>query len=321
MIWLSWGRIYLLFQDVAYYTTIMLMIPHLQQNVPLAPYTTYKIGGPADFFVTVSSQEELMHAVKSARSEGIPYFILGAGANILIQDKGLRGLVIHNKTNHIDMLSDYKIQAESGAIIKDLIQLTCDHGWSGLEHFVGIPSTVGGAIWQNLHFLSPDRKETLYIASIVDSADVLLKDNRRETVTRDFFRFGYDDSILHHEEVIVLNVTFQLSPKSPESIQKQMDENMAWRIAKQPQLDEYPSCGSVFKKIEGVGAGRLIDQVGLKGKRIGGAMISEKHANYIVNLGNATASNVIALIRLVQDEVKQQLGYELEPEISIVGEV
>src|SRR5690606_10150596 len=127
-------------------------------------------------------------------------------------------------------------------------------------------------------------------------------------------------SILHHQEIIALEATFNLTPKSKLQILDQVEQNLTWRRERQPQLEDFPSCGSVFKKIEGVGAGRLIDKVGLKGKQIGGARISEKHASFIVNTGNATAADVMALAKLAQDKVKSELGYELEMEIGLVGE-
>lgn len=298
----------------------MLNIPRLQRSVILAPYTTYQIGGPADWFVEASTVGELVYAVKEARRKQVPYFILGCGANILVSDKGFRGLVIHNKAKQVEFLPNQQLRAASGAIIAELIESCRDRRLSGLEHFVGIPSTVGGAIWQNLHFLAPDRQSTLYIGDILVSARVLDEQSEIHTVDREFFRFGYDDTILHHRELILLDATLQLATAPGEQIQKQMDENMAWRVAKQPQLWEYPSCGSVFKKIEGVGAGRLIDQVGLKGKRIGNAEISPKHANYIVNLGGATAADVVDLIDLAKRTVKEQTGYMLETEIRFVGQ-
>jgi UDP-N-acetylmuramate dehydrogenase len=297
-----------------------LSLPNLEKDVILAPYTTYKIGGTADYFIQVKNTDELVRAVKVARNENVPYFILGCGANILVRDKGFRGLVILNRAQSFAFQQETTLWAESGTIIADLIIASRDKSLSGLEHYVGIPSTVGGAMWQNLHFLSPDRTKTLYIASLVEKAEILSDQNRIEGVDASFFRFGYDDSILHHQQVVVLSVTFRLTPKKKSEIQEQMDANMAWRIAKQPQLSDYPSCGSVFKKIEGVGAGRLIDRAGLKGKRIGGAQISEKHANYIINLGHATASDVLNLINLAQLEVKRRFGYELEAEITIIGE-
>ena len=298
-----------------------LNIPNLERNKFLAPFTTYKIGGPADLFVEVHAIDGLVNALSEARRSRIPFFLLGCGANILFTDKGFRGLVIRNLANKVTILDNNKILAESGVIITDLIEQCKDLGLSGLEHFSDIPSTVGGAMWQNLHFLSPDRKRTVFIEEIVQTSRIFTEEGQFRTVGVDYFQFSYDKSILQRRKDIVLDVTFQLAPKSKEDIQKVMDENLAWRRAKQPLLEEYPSCGSVFKKIEGVGAGRLIEQAGLKGKRAGGAEVSRKHANFIVNTGSARASDVLRLIKLVQDEVKRKSGYSLETEITVVGEL
>ncbi len=308
----------------------MLKLPNLQHNVILAPYTTYRIGGPADHFVQVNDQYSLAQAVTAARQANIPYFVLGTGANILITDKGFRGLVIHNQANQT-RIQGHALTAESGATIAQLIDLTAQYGLSGLEHFVLIPSSVGGAIWQNLHFASVDAKaweqtgelrsdHTLYIAEVVREATLLDEHDQTIVLTQNKLKFGYDDSILHHRSLIVLEVTFDLSPRPQADIKRQMEANSAWRRAKQPQLEDFPSCGSVFKKIEGVGAGRLIDQTGLKGHQIGGIRISEQHANYLVNTGTATAADVLATIEFVQREVKAKTGYELTTEIGIVGE-
>ena len=297
----------------------MLNLPGIQSNVPLAPFTTYKIGGPAAWFVSVQSKNELIKSVTTARNENVPYFLLGTGANILIRDGGIKGLVIHNCSNHIRFAGTC-VTAESGATIETLILESSERELSGLEHFVGIPSTVGGAMWQNLHFLAPDRMSTLYIDNVVDVATVLMPNDSIQTVNRDFFQFGYDDSILHHKRIVVRDVTFALTPKPKAEIERQMQDNLAWRVAKQPQLDEYPSCGSVFKKIAGVGSGRLIDEAGLKGFTIGKAQVSSKHANYIVNLGGALASDVEAVIEHVIKTVAAKTGYTLEPEIRIIGE-
>lgn len=297
----------------------MLTLPNLQENVILAPFTTYQIGGPADYFVEPATAEELKQAVLAARAEGIPYFILGTGANILMSDRGFRGLVIKNSASHIT-IQDTAVTAESGATIAQLIELTANLGLSGLEHYAGIPSTVGGAIWQNLHFLSPDRQSTTFIEEIVESALVLLQDGSTQTVGRDYFQFGYDDSRLHHEEIVVLSVTFRLSHAEESVIRNQVSENLKWRWEKQPQLEEFPSCGSVFKKIEGVGAGRLIEQVGLKGHQIGAIQSSPQHANFLVNLGGGTAEDVRNLITLIQETVREKTGHFLETEIKMVGE-
>jgi UDP-N-acetylmuramate dehydrogenase len=203
-------------------------------------------------------------------------------------------------------------------IIPEAVRL----GWSGFEHYVGIPSTVGGAIWQNLHFLSPapERERTMFIAEVFESAELLTEESTRQTVDRDYMQFGYDDTILHHRNDFVLAATFQLERKDPDIMHRIMQENLSWRGARHPWLDWHPSAGSIFKKIEGVGAGRLVDQCGLKGFHVGDAQISHIHANIMVNLGNATSADVIALIRHAQAAVKERFGYDLEPEINFVGE-
>lgn len=299
--------------------------PNLQKNIILAPYTTYKIGGPADYFVEVQTQADLTNSILQTRRSSLSYFLLGTGANILIGDQGFRGLVIYNQAMSITkgptlLEGQTLVTAESGATMAELIDFTAELGLSGLEHFAGIPSSVGGALWQNLHFLSPDRSRTIFIEEVLDSAKILMPDDSIQEVGVDFFEFGYDDSILHHQEIIVLEATFKLESKPESEIRQQIQENLNWRRQRQPQLEDFPSCGSVFQKIEGIGAGRLIDRVGLKGKQIGGARISEKHANFLVNTGGATAADVMALVRLAQETVKDKLGYELEMEIGLVGE-
>src|SRR3990167_6528375 len=260
---------------------------NIKKNEALAPYTTYKIGGQADYFIEVHNSIELETAVKEARENELAFFLLGTGANILIGDGGYKGLIIHNCANNYKF-NNNKLTVESGAIIADLIKATSDKGLSGLEHFAGIPSSVGGALWQNLHFLAPDRKSTVFISDILENAKVLLQDNKLSLMSKEEMGFGYDESVFHHQQILVLEATFTLTPKPIIEIEKVIADNLAWRNEKQPLLEKYPSCGSVFKKIEGVGAGRLIDQVGLKGKRIGNAEVSPKHANFIVNTGNAT---------------------------------
>ena len=297
----------------------MLQIPNLKRGEILAPYTTYKIGGPADYFVVATNSSELINAVREARKGKVPYFVLGTGANILFGDKGFRGLVIKNESNNFRFEGNV-LTAESGAVISDLIIETTKRDLSGLEHFAGIPSTVGGALWQNLHFLSPDRQRTIFIEEIFSSAKIFTEDSKVVTVDKEFFQFGYDYSILHDQNILVIEATFNLVSDTKENISAQAQKNFEWRNEKQPSLEKYPSCGSVFKKIEGVGAGRLIQQVGLKGHKIGGIQSSEQHANFLVNTGNGTAADVVALIKLIQGKVKEETGYQLETEISFVGE-
>ncbi|HEX3556058.1 MAG TPA: UDP-N-acetylmuramate dehydrogenase [Thermoanaerobaculia bacterium] len=290
----------------------------------LAPYTTFRIGGPADLFFEPRSADELTDAILAARRLGVPFFLLGLGANILVGDKGFRGLVIRNQARGIEIFpATGQVRAESGAVVyPDLITATIDRGLSGLEHYVGIPSTVGGALWQNLHFLSPApaRERTMFIAEVTREAEVLTAGGERRSVDAGWFEFGYDTSVLHHRPDVVLAATFQLAPEDPERLRRIAAENLEWRRERHPPLDTEPSAGSIFKKIEGIGAGRLIDECGLKGVRIGGAMVTRRHANIFVNAGGATAADVRALIAHVQEVVESQTGYRLEPEISFVGE-
>jgi UDP-N-acetylmuramate dehydrogenase len=296
----------------------------LQRDVPLAPHTTFRIGGTADWYLAADSADALAAALRFARRHDLPFFLLGTGANVIVGDHGVRGLVIHNRARHTRIDPDtHRLWAESGALVyPDLIETAVAAGLSGLEHYVGIPSTVGGALWQNLHFLSPppERERTMFIEEVVHSADVLTEDGARKTVGVDYFDFGYDYSILHDRDDVVLAATFQLAPGDEARMREIMDANLQWRAERHPPLDTEPSVGSIFKKIEGIGAGRLIDECGLKGTRIGGAMVTHRHANIFVNADNASAADVCALIEHVRTTVEEQTGYRLETEIDFVGE-
>ncbi|MFP5354647.1 MAG: UDP-N-acetylmuramate dehydrogenase [Gemmatimonadota bacterium] len=294
----------------------------LRRDEVLAPYTTFKIGGPADVLYDATSADDLAEAVRLARVTGTPHFILGLGANILVGDRGFRGVVIRNVARGCAPVGETGLRAESGATIRDLIFVAIDRGLSGLEHYIGIPSTVGGAVWQNLHFLSPApaRERTMFIAEVVESVELLVESGERVTVDNAAMAFGYDTSRLHHTRDVALAVTFRLTRGDPAVMHRILQENLSWRGARHPWLDIHPSAGSIFKKIEGVGAGRLVDQCGLKGFRIGGAQISHIHANIMVNLGGATAADVRALIAHAQRAVEEAHGLRLEPEIGFVGE-
>ena len=299
-----------------------LVAERLRTNVPLAPFTTFKIGGPADVLYDATTADDLANAVGAARSAGVPFFVLGLGANILVGDRGVRGLVIRNTAGRLQFPNPQTIRAESGAVMADVIRSAVNRGLTGLEHYVGIPSTVGGAVWQNLHFLAPApaRDRTVFIEEVVASAELLLPSGARLAVSGPDMQFGYDTSRLHHSGEIALAVTFGLAAGDRVAMHRVMQENLSWRGSRHPWLEHHPSAGSIFKKIEGVGAGRLIDQCGLKGHTIGGAQISHVHANIMVNLGWATASDVRSLIAVAQKAVFERFGQELEPEIGFIGE-
>ncbi|MGZ8491767.1 MAG: UDP-N-acetylmuramate dehydrogenase [Gemmatirosa sp.] len=297
----------------------------VRRAVRLAQYTSFRIGGPADALYVARSANELAEAILTARALALPHFVLGLGANILVGDRGYRGLVIRNAARHTRFRESGDrclLWAESGAIMQDLVLDSVERAWSGLEHYIGIPSTVGGAIWQNLHFLSPapERERTMFIAEAFDSCEILSEEGERKTVDADYVQFGYDDTIFHHRRDVVLSATFRLERGDPDRLHRILHENLSWRGARHPWLQIHPSAGSIFKKIEGVGAGRLVDQAGLKGHRHGGAQISPLHANIVVNRGSATARDVRELIAIAQRAVEERFGQRLQPEIGFVGE-
>lgn len=305
--------------------TLARRLGRVARHEPLAPYTTFRIGGPADLFYEATTADELATSVLTARELGVPHFVLGLGANILVGDRGFRGLVIRNVARHHRFREEGDVcllWTESGAVMKDLIQESVARGWSGLEHYVGIPSTVGGAVWQNLHFLSPapERARTMFIAEVFEGCEILSEEGERKRVDAAYVNFGYDDTVFHHRRDIVLTAEFRLQRGDPAAMHRILQENLSWRGARHPWLDWHPSAGSIFKKKEGVGAGRLVDQCGLKGYRHGNAQIAHMHANIMVNLGGATARDVRELIAIAQQRVEEKFGVHLEPEIGFIGE-
>lgn len=295
----------------------------IERNVILGPMTTFRIGGPADLLYRARTADELAHAIQTVRQLDAPHFLLGRGANILVGDGGFRGLVIRSEVGGIDFLDESRVCVGAGVeTFPDLIDATVARGLGGLHHYVGIPSTVGGALWQNLHFLSPapERERTVFIEEILESAELLTEEGERKTVGVDYFQFGYDESILHHRDDVVLSATFRLQAQAKEELRQVMRDNLAWRDERHPDLWLYPCAGSIFQKIDGIGAGRLVDECGLKGHVLGNAGIFHKHANIVVNYGGATAREVRQLIDLAQETVARETGHELVPEIVFVGE-
>ena len=295
----------------------------VRRDVPLAPHTTFRIGGPADLYYRARSAEELRLAVASAEELGIPAFVLGRGANVLFGDRGFRGVVVRCDIAGVEFLPEGRVVAGAGVdTFPDLINATVARGLGGIHHFVGIPSTVGGAVWQNLHFLSPapERERTVFWEEVMEGATILTPGGEVRRVGTEYFRFGYDYSVIHDTGDLVLDVSLRLTSAPIGELRRVMRENLAWREARHPDLWLYPCVGSIFKKIEGIGAGRLIDECGLRGHVHGAAEIFHRHANIIVNLGGATAEEVRTLIDLARSTVLRETGYALETEIGLVGE-
>jgi UDP-N-acetylmuramate dehydrogenase len=286
------------------------------RDEPLARFTTMRVGGPADLFATAHNAFELRALVRFARTRELPHLVLGRASDMVIADAGVRGLVIQVRAegSHID---GRRYTAESGVQMARAATETQGAGLTGLEFGLAIPGTVGGAVWANAGAHEAD------IAGILESARLLLADGSEAIVPAAELGFGYRDSRLKHSppgapRELVVEATFQLAPADPATIKTRLDEIRRWRQAHQPV--GLPSAGSVFRNPPGDSAGRLIEASGLKGLRIGGAVVSEKHANFIVNDQHGTASDVRRLGERVQAEVEARHGVHLEFEIEFVGE-
>jgi len=288
----------------------MKSLPRLKQNEILAPYTTFKIGGPAKFFVVVKNEEEAIQALKWAKENNLKYFILGKGANILISDQGFAGLVIKNEMRDFN-IRDSEVIAGSGTNLNELIANCAENNLRGLEFLAGIPSTVGGAVAGNAG--TPNKA----IGDFVKEVKVLTPDLSVKVFLKEECGFAYRRSIFQESEYIILSVSFELEKGSKEAIREDIKSVIEKKKKSQP-LD-LPSAGCIFKNPKGISAGQLIDELGLKGKNIGQAKISEKHANYIVNLGGATADQVVQLISYIKQQVRDKKGIQLENEIKLVG--
>jgi UDP-N-acetylmuramate dehydrogenase len=315
----------------------------IKENVFLKEFTTFKIGGPAKYFFVAKSEKEIIKAVETAKELGIPYFILGGGSNILVSDNGFDGLVIQIKDsrlkiedNKIDRVvcknnamdrvvcknnamdrvvcKNNAIEAGAGVLLQVLVQEAAKAGLSGLERAVGIPGTLGGAIFGN----AGDREWG--VGDVVKSVKILWPDGKIEVVFPNWIEFDYRESKFKKfpisERPIILSAILELKFGNVEVIKKAMAERIAKREQKIPKE---PSAGCIFKNLAGISVGQLIDSLGLKGKHIGDAYVSDIHANFIVNKGNATAKDVKELIELVKEIVKEKKGVQLEEEIQYLG--
>lgn len=311
----------------------MLGADSMRRDEPMAAHTTFKIGGPADLYVTPSTEDELALAVRACADTETPYLLLGLGSDLLVGDLGIRGVVIDcaAKLSGVDV-KDGSVGGESaagdafeansarprvlvcqaGAAIADVSALAASLGLTGLEFACGIPGSVGGAVFMNAGAYDG------CVADVLKSARCLMASGFVEEVPASELELGYRTSRVRTEGLTVLSATFALAPGDPEEIAARVAELTEARASKQPL--ELPSAGSTFKRPEGHFAGKLITDAGLKGYQVGGAAVSEKHAGFVVNLGGATAADVRAVIAHVQDEVKRRFDVSLEPEVRMVGE-
>lgn len=280
---------------------------------PMSNHTTFRIGGPADLLVTPRTKQELKKVLLWACDNRVPVTVIGAGSNLLVRDGGIRGLVVKLGPlfSHVTVEGS-QIRALSGALLADLAITAAERGLSGLEFAEGIPGTLGGAIYMNAGAYDSE------MSDLIQEVTVMSRTGQIKLMGKEEICFGYRTSSFQGSDDIIVEAVLQLKPADRVSIITKMKDYSARRKAKQPL--EWPSAGSVFKRPKGHYVGPLIEKLGLKGYRIGDAEISAKHAGFIVNVGKASARDVLALISLVQDKAKEVFGVELVPEIRIIGE-
>lgn len=285
---------------------------HIKMNEPLKKYTYTKTGGNADIYITPVKYSEIQKAIQFANKHQIPVTYLGNGSNIIIRDGGIRGIVISLLGLTEVQVEVDTIIASSGAAIIDVSRIARDHHLTGLEFACGIPGSIGGAVYMNAGAYGGEVKD------VIESAKVINQDGDIITLSNEDLKLDYRTSIIQSEHYVVLEATFKLERGDINLIQSQMDILTERREDKQPL--EYPSCGSVFRRPPGHFAGQLIQEAGLQGHRIGGVEVSKKHAGFIVNVDNGTATDYEAMIAHVQQVVLDHSGVALQPEVRVIGE-
>ena len=286
---------------------------HIHMEEPMDRHTTFRVGGPAECFVTVDTAEQLKQVLQYLKDTGREYFLLGNGSNLLVSDEGYRGVIITLGGDfcRIEQNGD-RICAGAGAMLGGVAQEALKAGLTGLEFAAGIPGTVGGGVRMNAGAYGGE------MAQVVTRVEVMDEDGSILSLDNAAMEFGYRTSTVKHHSYVVMGVEMQLTPGDPEAIRSTMRNLAQQRRDKQPL--EMPSAGSTFKRPEGMFAGKLIQDSGLRGHKHGGAQISEKHCGFIVNCGDATAADIKALIEETQETVEKNFGVVLEPEVIFLGE-
>ena len=280
---------------------------------PMSRHTTFRIGGPADLFVAPENTDEIKKLIAICKEEEVPYFILGNGSNLLVSDKGYRGVImqLYRSFGQIT-LKENEIHAQAGALLSGIAAMAREASLTGFEFAGGIPGTLGGAVVMNAGAYGGEMKDVL------KEVTVLTPEGEIVTLQADELQMGYRTSVVKEAGYIVLEAVISLKEGNPEEIKNRMQELAAMRSSKQPL--SYPSAGSTFKRPEGYFAGKLIMDSGLRGYQVGGAQVSEKHCGFVINAGNATAKDVTTLMADVQRIVMEKFGVKLEPEVKLLGE-
>lgn len=284
-------------------------------NEPLSNHTTWKIGGPADILFQPKNKEGLLSGIRAIKAENVPYRVIGRGSNLLVRDGGIRGVVIKmgEGFDHLE-ITDNVVRVGAGYSFIKLATVVGKTGRTGLEFAGGIPGTVGGAVYMNAGAHGSD------VSRVLQSAEILFDDGELAILSKEELNFSYRTSILQRERRgICLEATFQLKHKDRKDVVLEMATHKEYRRKTQPL--QLPSCGSVFRNPTPYSAGQLIEEAGLMGYRVGDAQVSLLHANFIVNLGSASASDVLTLIEHIQTTIRSMYGVDMHPEVQVVGEV
>ena len=290
---------------------------HILKDEPMSAHTTFRIGGPADYFVVPEDAASLGRGVALCRAEGVDYFITGNGSNLLVGDGGYRGVVFHICHTMDDVVYEEKgtellVEAGAGMMLSSLARQVSSKGYTGFEYATGIPGTLGGGVTMNAGAYGGEISDNLLWAELMDETGAVLR------LERDRLKLSYRHSVMMEQSLVVLRAGFSFTKGDAMAITEKVAELSRSRKEKQPL--EYPSAGSTFKRPEGYFAGKLIQDCGLKGFRVGDAMVSEKHSGFVINVGHATAADVMTLIRHVQQEVNRQFCVRIEPEVRMIGE-
>lgn len=290
---------------------------HILKDEPMSAHTTFRIGGPADYFVVPEDAASLGRGVALCRAEGVDYFITGNGSNLLVGDGGYRGVVFHichtmNDVAYEEKGTELLVEAGAGVMLSSLARQVSSKGYTGFEYATGIPGTLGGGVTMNAGAYGGEVSDNLLWAELMDETGAVLR------LERDRLKLSYRHSVMMEQPLVVLRAGFSFTKGDAMAITEKVAELSRSRKEKQPL--EYPSAGSTFKRPEGYFAGKLIQDCGLKGFRVGDAMVSEKHSGFVINVGHATAADVMTLIRHVQQEVDRQFCVRIEPEVRMIGE-
>lgn len=286
---------------------------NILKDEPMSAHTTFRIGGPADYFAMPSSAEEIRRIVSLCIEREIPYYIIGNGSNLLVGDKGFRGVIIQIFKNMREIRIDGEtVTAQAGALLSKVAAAAYEAGLTGFEFASGIPGTLGGAVRMNAGAYGGE------IRQVLKSADVLTPEGEVLTLPVEEMKMGYRTSIVSKMDYVVLGAQLSLEKGQKEEIRARMDELKEKRVSKQPL--EFGSAGSTFKRPEGYFAGKLIEDAGLRGYRVGNAQVSEKHCGFVINRGGATAAEVTELMDYIIRRVEETSGVHLDPEVKRIGE-